>query len=256
MLDLDEACAAIRREMSAAIDELEGVDAGAWARPTRCREWTVAGLVAHLTWGQRLEAQGVEGVATGRAVALEVPPVPVAPPGPALAGLRAAHEDLWAHLEARTTDDLQRPAPMPYGPVPLWLMLQVIAMEVGVHHSDLRTALGLNGHLSPDVVRATAAFLSAFLPAVATGGARPDRRVCYRLVGRQGDVDLAVSWDGEAWSVGDGQALAGDATVTISGDDGDVCLFVLGRTVLAEAALAVEGDRAAAEAFQRFVPGP
>ncbi len=256
MLDLDEARAAIRREMSAAIGELEAVDADGWGKPTRCRDWTVADLVAHLTWGQRLEAQGVEGLATGRTVAVDVPPVPVADHDVLLAGLRAAHEDLRAHLEARTADDLERGAPMPYGPVPLRLLLQIITMEVGVHHSDLRTAIGLGGELAPDVVRATAAFLTAFLPLLATGGNRPARPVTYRLTGRQGNVDLAVGWDGDAWSVGSGHAVDGEGTVTLSGDDSDVCLFVLGRRALADAELRVEGDPDTAAAFQEFVPGP
>ena len=256
MLDLDGARAAIRREMSAAIGELEGIDAAGWAHPTPCHDWMVADLVAQLTWGQRLEAQGVEGLATGRTVAVDVPRVPVAAPDVLLAGLRTAHEDLWAHLTARTPDDLDRMAPMPYGVLPLGLFLQVITMEVGVHHSDLRTAIGLDGALAPDVVRATAAFLAAFLPVIAGGGARPARPVTYRLAGRQGNVDLAVVWDGDAWSAGIGHTVDGEATVTLSGDDSDVCLFVLGRTALADAELLVEGDPDTAAAFQEFVPGP
>ena len=256
MLDLDEARAAIRREMSAAIGELEAVDADGWGKPTRCRDWTVADLVAHLTWGQRLEAQGVEGVATGRTVAVDVPPVPVADHHVLLAGLRAAHEDLWAHLGGRTADDLERPAPMPYGPVPLGLLLQIITMEVGVHHSDLGTAVGLSGELAPDVVRATAAFLAACLPVIAAGGTRPARPVTYRLTGRQGKIDLGVVWDGDTWSVGPGPTVDGEGTVTLSGDDSDVCLFVLGRRAWADARLLVEGDPDTAAAFQEFVPGP
>ena len=256
MLDLDEARAAIRREMSAAIGELEGVDADGWAQPTRCRDWTVADLVAHLIWGQRLEAQGVEGLGTGRTVGVDVPPVAVEAPGELLAGLRTAHEDLWAHLSIRTADDLERPAPMPYGPVPLVALLQIVTMEVGVHHSDLRTAIGLDGELAPDVVRATAAFLTAFLPVIAGGGTRPARPVTYRLTGRQGNVDLAVVWDGEAWSVGSGHTVDGQATVTLSGDDSDVCLFILGRRALGGAELLTEGDPDMAGAFQEFVPGP
>ena len=198
----------------------------------------------------------MEGVATGRTVAVDVPPVPMADHDVLLAGLSAAHEDLRAHLEARTADDLERAAPMPYGAVPLGLLLQLITMEVGVHHSDLRTALGLSGELAPDVVRSTAAFLAAFLPVIAAGGTRPARPVAYRLTGRQGYVDLAVVWDGESWSVGSGHAVDGDGTVTLSGGDSDVCLFVLGRTVLADAGLLVEGDADTGAAFQEFVPGP
>jgi uncharacterized protein (TIGR03083 family) len=249
MLDLDAARAAIGREMAAALAELEGIDLACWSKRTRCRDWTVADLVAHLIWGQRLEAQALEGVATGRTEAVEVPPVPVDEPGPMVAALRAAHRQLMDQLEPRTADDLDRGAPMPYGTLPLGILVQVVAMEVGVHHSDLRHALGLTDTLAPDVVLATAAFLGAFLPVLAAGGARPDRPVSYRLAGRDGDVDLAFGWDGQAWSV-----TEGPVTVTVSGEDSDICLFGLGRTGLAR--LSVDGDRALAAAFHDYVPGP
>ena len=249
MLDLDAACAAIGREMSTALTELEGIDPARWSKPTRCREWTVADLVAHLIWGQRLEAQAVEALATGRTEAVEVPPVPVGEPRAMVADLRAAHGELMGQLEARTAGDLDRGAPMPYGTLPLGILVQVVAMEVGVHHSDLRHGLGLPDALAPDVVRATAAFLGAFLPVVAGGGARPDGPVTYRLAGRDGGIDLTFGWDGQAWSATDGPA-----TVTVSGDDSDVCLFALGRAGLER--LSVDGHADAAAAFHRYVPGP
>ena len=249
MLGLDEARAAIGREMTTALAELDGIEPARWSEPTRCWDWPVADLVAHLIWGQRLEAQAVEGLATGRTEAVEVPPVAVGEPGAMVAGLRAAHGELMHQLEARPAADLDRGAPMPYGTLPLAVLVQVVAMEVGVHHSDLRAALGMPDALAPDVVRATAAFLGAFLPVVAAGGARPDRPVSYRLAGRGGNVDLAFGWDGQAWS-----AIDGPTAVTLSGDDSDVCLFALGRTGLER--LSVDGDPKLAAAFQDYVPGP
>ena len=243
MLDLDQARRAVRREMTTALDELGGLDDDAWARPTRCHGWTIADLAAHLVWGQRLEAQGVEAIATGRTEALDVPPVSVPEARALPMQLAAAHEELWTVLEARTVDDLSKPAAMPYGPVPLGLFLQVVAMEVGVHHSDLRAALGLPDDLGADVARATAAFLAAFLPALAASGGRPAEPVRYVLRGRSFELE---------WSSGEGAAR----TVTLSGDDSDLCLFVLGRRTLEEVELTVEGDRALAARFKEFVPGP
>lgn len=241
MLSLEQARRAIRREVLVALDELAALDGEAWARPTRCQEWTVADLVAHLVWGQRLEAQGVAAIATGRTEALDVPDVSAADPGGLPVQLHAAHEELWAALEARTADDLDRPAAMPYGPVPLGLFLQVVAMEVGVHHSDLRAALGLPDDLGADVARATAAFLAAFLPVLAAAGDRPAEPVRYVL--------RAPSFELE-WSSGDGAGR----TVTISGPDGELCLFALGRRGLDD--LHVDGDPALAARFKEFVPGP
>lgn len=241
MLDLDGARRAIRREMRAALDELDGLDEQGWQRPTRCRGWSVADLAAHLVWGQRLEAQGVAAIATGRTEALEVPDVTVVDPRALPVQLRAAHEELWAALEARTVDDLSSPAAMPYGPVPLGLFLQVVAMEVGVHHSDLRAALGLPDDLGADVARAAAAFLAAFLPALAAAGDRPEEPVRFLLRGRSFELE---------WSSGEGASQ----TVTIAGPDSDLCLFVLGRRGVEE--LHVEGDPGPAARFKEFVPGP
>ena len=251
MLDLDQAREAIRREIGTALEELEGLDDDGWSRATSCHGWTVADLVAHLIWGQRLEAQGVDGVLTGRSVAVEVPAVPVAAPPVLVRDLRAAHHELLAGLDALRTDHLIRPAPMPYGPVPVPLLLQIITMEVGVHHSDLRVAAGGRGELQPDVVRGTAAFLQAFLPVLAGGGARPEGPVAYRLEGRDGNLVLTVGWDGVAWSTN----AVTRPTVTFSGADSDLCLFTLGRIGLDDP-LEVDGDRVAAGRFKEFLPGP
>jgi uncharacterized protein (TIGR03083 family) len=241
MLSLDEARRAIRREMQVALDELTGLDGDGWDRATRCQGWTVADLVAHLVWGQRLEAQGVAAIAEGRTEALDVPDTSVADPRALPAQLGAAHEELWAALQDRTADDLSSSAAMPYGPVPLGLFLQVVAMEVGVHHSDLRAALGLPDDLGADVARASAAFLAAFLPVLAAGGDRPAEPVRYVLRGRSFELE---------WSSGAGA----EETVTIAGPDSELGLFLMGRRDLEE--LQVDGDAVLAARFKQFVPGP
>ncbi len=253
MLALDDARTAIRVEMAAVRAELGAAADDAWSRPTRCTGWDVADLVAHLVWGQRLEAQGVEAVGTGRTTAREVPSVEPTRPAELLAQLDEAHAQLWRALAQRTADDLGTPAPMPYGPVPLGLLLQVITMEVGVHHSDLRAALDLPAHLGADVVAATAVFLGTFLPALAAAGTRPDAPVSYRLQGQV--VDLTLSFDGDGWRVGD-PGPGGVPAVVFSGADSDLCLFVLGRTALEPARITATGDMAAARRFSEYVPGP
>ena len=90
---------------------------------------------------------------------------------------------------------------MPFGLAPVGLLLQIIAMEVGVHASDLREAVGGDGVLEDDVVAATATVLAAFLPSLAGNGSTPDGPVRFRLQGE--DVDLALAFDGTAWAIGD-----------------------------------------------------
>ncbi len=251
MLDLDAARTAVRREMVELVHELGVVADDAWSRPTRCAGWTVADLVAHLVWGQRLEAQAVEAVGTGRTTPLGVPAVGVAAPRELLAQLGEAHARLWEALADRTTDDLGASAPMPYGSIPLGLLLQVIAMEVGVHHSDVRAALGLAAHLAPDVVTATATFLAAFLPVLAAPGCTPSGPLSYRFLG--GLVDLWLSFDATGWST---TGAGATATVTFSGADSDLCLLALGRVRPDSPRIEVVGDAAVAGRFPEYVPGP
>ena len=250
MLDLDEARAAIGREMEAALAELRAIADDDWSRPTRCAGWLVRDLVVHLVWGQRVEAQGVEAVGTGRTSPLDVPAVEAVEPVQLLCLLETAHAGLREALDQRTADESGVPAPMPYGPVPLGLLLQVITMEVGIHHSDLRDALGLPSGLAPDVAVATAAFLSAFLPVLAAASSPPAAPVSYRLRGQV--VYVPFSFDGVTWRVSTPGTVP---TVTFSGADSDVCLFAVGRMPLGSPSITVTGDRVAAARFRDYVPG-
>jgi uncharacterized protein (TIGR03083 family) len=249
MLPLDDARTAIRREMAATLAVVDALDDAGWATPTRCDGWRVADLVAHLAWGQRLVAGGVAGMLAGRDTP-ELPDAVAADEPTALPGeLRRAHEALVAELDRVGADDVTRPAPMPFGLVPTALLLQVVAMEVGVHGSDLRAALGGDDGLADDVVRATAVVLGAFLPALASA-TRPAAPVAYRLAGEV--VDLTLAFAGDAWTVaGD----TGTPAVTLAGADSDLCLFALGRGTIDERRLHVDGDPEAAARFRDHFPG-
>ena len=123
-------------------------------------------------------------------------------------------------------------------------------MEVGIHHSDLRHALGLPADLAADVVVATAGFLATFLPVLAGASSAPTAPVSYRLRGQV--LDVPFSFDGVAWST----AAAGPGpTVTFSGADSDVCLFAAGRLPLDSPRITVTGDPVAAGRFRDYVPG-
>lgn len=255
MLSLDEARAAHAREVVAVVDAVAGLDDGQWQAATRCEGWTVRDLVAHVAWGQRLEANGVAGLVEGRTTPLV--PDDMTAPGrdEVLAELRSSSQALLDGLADRTDADLERLAPMPFGMPPLAVLIQVIAMEVGVHASDLHAALGRPSTLAPDVVRATETFLRLFLPTLAAGGPEDGASVSCRLEGAT--VDLSLAWDGSAWSSVDAAAAgAATSTVTIKGADSDLCLYALGRLgpALDDAGLTVTGDDELASCFRSYFP--
>lgn len=251
MLTLDHARVAIRREMRGVLTCLSSLEDTAWSDPTRCAGWSVTDLVAHLVWGQRLEAGALRGAAEGRDAA-EVPaPVEAGDPDVLVDRLRAAHAELDGFLEALDEGALERFAPMPFGAAPVGLLLQIITMEVGIHASDLREAVGGDGVLEDDVVAATATVLGVFLPSLAGNGSRPEGPVRFRLLGE--DVDVALGFDGTAWSTSG--AGAEDADVTFRGRDSDLVLYALGRGSIDDRRLEVDGDVSRAEDFRGHVPG-
>jgi uncharacterized protein (TIGR03083 family) len=251
MLDLDAARTGILREMAATIDRLERLDADGWARPTRLEGWTVGDLAAHLAWGQALEAEGLRRMLAGAGDPYLPETRTHTDPAATLADLTKQHADLAAQLAAVTGNDLARPCPLPYGPVPTATFLQVIAMEVGVHGNDLAAALGDGARLPADVVSATAAYLSFAVPLHAMAATEvPGRPLAWRLTGPT--VDLRIWWDGERWAA---TAEPGDqpADCTVTGDDDALVLFVLGRV---PAAALTATDPGLAADLGRYVPGP
>jgi uncharacterized protein (TIGR03083 family) len=247
VLTLDAARTAIRREVAASLALLDELDAAAWTRPTRCAGWTVADLVAHLAWGQRLEAAGFAGGAAGQTEPVELAAIPLDEPPVLRSSFAEGHAALDAELTALTDADLERLCPMPFGLAPAALLLQIVAMEVGVHGSDLADAVDRPGALADDVVDATATVLAVFLPALATG---PDEGADYRFAGD--GVDVRFRHDGTSWSTAPADSAA---AVTFRGSGSDLCLYLLGRGSVEERRLQVDGDLSAAARFRGIVPG-
>ncbi len=251
MLTLEEARRTIADGVGATLRTLRTLDEHHWDAPTPCAGWTVRDLVAHLAWGQRLEGTGLAAMHAGSTTTIAVPPVTERDPAELVAALQAEHAFLLAGIDAATEADLHRIAPMPFGPAPLALLLQVITNEVAIHGHDLLSALGTPRPVTSDAMRGVTATLTAFLPVLAAGGTPPPDPVAFRLVGHE-HFDVTLEWTGSAWQLGP----ADMATVTISGDDTAVALFALGRLDAAHPTLRIQGDRTAAERFKQHVPGP
>jgi uncharacterized protein (TIGR03083 family) len=242
---------AVDRDWGSAVDRLAVLDDDGWATPTRCAGWTVADLVRHTVWGVSMEADALRRVRLaedGTADGLDLPRD--TPPTELLARLREARSDLVDEL-GQVAADPGRPAPMPYGDVPVSAVLDVFVMEAAVHAGDVAHALGADVPLEPDAVAATAAVLAAFFPVFAANSTSPPADgTTFALAGSS--VRLAGGWTDGALQMGDVDAPA----VSVTGEDSPVLLFALGRLPADDPRLTVTGDAGLARAFKTYVPGP
>jgi uncharacterized protein (TIGR03083 family) len=240
------------REWSRFLDHLQTAGEQGWRRPTRCAGWTVADLAAHALWGTTMEADalrrvrdGGPGHATGRVVDASTDRRAV------LAELRQAHADLVTEVGRLAGTDLTLSAPMPYGDVPVDVLLDVYAMEAGIHGSDLADAVGEAPALSLTVARATESFLHMFLPVLAQPAPNPP----------SGSDSFLLAGDrvriGGRWAAGALVLEPPDVpAVTVEGDDTAVLLFAMGRVPASHPRLRVDGDQHLAGDLKTYLPGP
>ena len=251
-LTVEEARDSIAREWATFADRLADVGEEAWNRQTRLAGWTVADLVVHAVWGVTMEADALRrarvdlpGRADGRTVA------PDEDRAVLTENVRQARAELADELERLEGGDLSATAPMPYGDMPIGVLLNVFAMEAGIHGSDLAAALGDEQPLSPTVVRATETFLLGFLPVLAQAATPPPAGAdSFALTGET--VRITGHWREQGLVIDETNRPA----VTIEGDDTAVLLFALGRAQVNDARLHHHGDHDLAVNFKSYVPGP
>jgi uncharacterized protein (TIGR03083 family) len=245
MLSLEDVRAVHSRDMAEILNRLRLASDGEWQAETPCAGWTVADLAAHLASIEALGADALERMRAG---------VPDPPPMPTLTGDRTTVIAALEHhagrvesaLAALAPQDLDKAVPMPAGPVPLPVVLQVYAVEAGVHAQDVQMAMSGRGVLPPDVIEAVA----ALLPGVLRRGEEPPAGTAYRLVGTT--VDVSYTWQDGEWQH---EPAVDDAACVIEGDDNTVLLFAFGRIGADDPGLHVS-DLEAARRFKAFLPGP
>jgi uncharacterized protein (TIGR03083 family) len=255
MLDTSTATAVTARNWEAVLATLRGLDDPGWSAPTRCAGWQVRDLIEHAVWGVSMEADAVRRARSGQGGRADG----VTLAGPAdtallVEALSEAVTDLVFELATGTDEDDARTVPLAAADVPWPLAVTIFAFEAAVHADDLAGALAPDAprpELEPDALRATAAFLTWFLPLMAPVGEPPAPGMAVRFAGDGGQVDFALTWDGSTWS----RAQAG-AGLTIAGSDSDVARVALGRLPVDDFALRVSGDPAAAAQVKRWLPGP
>lgn len=258
MFDLTTAAKAADRDFGAILDRLEQLDEPGWERPVRCQGWTVRSLARHLIAASRGQADGFRRAAADLAGLAALEPPRERETAEVLAALRAGRASLLDALRMLPDAALAGIVPLPFGPLPGPVALQIVALEYGFHRNDLDWALGDEEPLGEDIASALLELAPGLIPMLAAGspvsaaGEQPGAPLAYQLAAPAATVGAA--FDGSAWAVAPGPP-AGPAACHISGDDSPVALFIMGRISATHPDLTVS-DLAAASQFKRFFPGP
>jgi uncharacterized protein (TIGR03083 family) len=255
VFDFTTAPETTEREFGALLDRLAVLEDPAWDMPVRCAGWTITDLVGHLVAAATGQADGLRAAASGRQrlATLEVPPT--RDPVKLRELLSDAHTELLDAMAAFSPDLAEAIVPLPFGPLPAMLALQIVPIEYGFHHNDLLHALDADTPLPADVAAALIAILPGLLVVLASGsavgapGQVPPGPLAYRLASPGGSVTLA--FDGERWTPAED---AGDEC-RIEGDDSAIALFAMGRIFAGDTRLRVS-DPARAARFKAWFPGP
>ena len=249
MIDVKTGRAVIDEQTARSLDLLDVVD---WTTATRLAGWAVADLASHLAWGQGLQADAWRRLAAGDSTTVAAAVAPDdADKGSVMAAIRSANAALGEALGAVTDEQVATGfCSMPYGTLPAPFVLLLATMEAGVHRSDLAAAAGQDDTLDEVTVEAAAAVIGGALPmlgAAGDGSAPAGTSIVLRAPG----LELTAARGDDGWTVG---APLAEATTTITGTTSDVALFALGRRPAS--AMDVSGDRAGADRFKVWFPGP
>jgi uncharacterized protein (TIGR03083 family) len=254
MFDFDTAASVTERELRSLRDELDALNDEAWTLPVRCAGWTIADLAAHLVGAANGQANGLRSASpTGGPLAELVAP-DTRDPAKLRGLLKESSEALGASI-AFTPALAESIVPLPFGPVPAALALQIVPLEYGFHRNDLGAATGSDEPLPDDIAVALVGILPGLLPVLAGGsavcapGELPDERVAFRLTSPSSTVEL--TFDGQRWEPGED----GPTVCRIEGDDSAIALFAMGRIGADDPRLGVSGSSQARN-FKRWFPGP
>ena len=215
---------------------IERLEPGDWDAPTRCVEWKVRDLVAHLRWGTEVGNELMSRVARGSGERLFAGFDPRRTPGEALAPLRS-HTDAENLAAIREGDDrmlaaaralaaagVEEEADTPLGWVPWPLAVNHLLWDSWLHERDLLLPLGAAPAPDPGEVGLVASYQLVPLGSIlARVGVRC--RIDLRLAGTGGgayrlDVGDAVAVDHPTEPPGAEGCIRGDAVTVIEAMSG------------------------------------
>jgi len=192
---------------------LSGLSAPQWTTPSRCDEWRVQDVVAHLTgtdqfWNLSI-ASGLAGTPTRFLAAFDPKTTPAAmvdavrdvAPADTLAAYLAATDALCATVESLDDANWNALAEAPPGHVAIDALVHHALWDSWVHERDVLEPLGMKQDEERDEIIASLRYAGAISPAFAlqssparTGAlvldvTRPDARVVVTVDGHLGVAD-------------------------------------------------------------------
>jgi len=171
-----------RRRFAAMLDDLSADD---WRAPSRCENWSVQDVVAHLVgvnafWNASVQA-GLAGAPTRVLVGFDpaatpqlmIEPMRVLEPGAVLEQFVQSNEALIASVESLDDAAWSRPAETPAGHVPIRLLAHHALWDAWVHERDVALPLSLSPPVEADEVVSCLRYAAALSPAFAISDGRP-----------------------------------------------------------------------------------
>jgi uncharacterized protein (TIGR03083 family) len=170
-----------RRRLQATLEALRPDD---WSSPTRCDEWSVQDVVAHLVgvnafWQASVQA-GLAGTPTrvlagfdpAVTPALLIAPMRELAPEDVLEQFVASNDGLLAVLEGLDDRQWMTAAETPAGHVAIRVVAHHGLWDSWVHERDIALPLGLTPPVEPDEIRSSLRYVSALGPAFALSTGR------------------------------------------------------------------------------------
>lgn len=203
----ERSCAALSAELHALDAIVADLSPADLARPTRCPDWSLEILLAHLVRGvDRLRAYLTESLpdeppsigwlsywTTVAVVADSASITERARQFAAQVNDRAVQR-VWEDMHARALEVTEaapadRGVPTPFGVLRLDHYLTTRVVEVTVHGLDLRDAVGLEQVATPQALEVTTAVLDALLPGDRAPGHEDDMTFVLAATGRSPSDD-------------------------------------------------------------------
>ncbi len=170
-----------RRRLQAMLEALGPDD---WAGSTRCDQWSVQDVVAHLVgvnafWQASVQA-GLAGAPTRMLVGFDpavtpdliIEPMRSLTPGEVLEQFVASNDSLLAVLDGLDDQQWMTAAETPAGHVAIRVVAHHGLWDCWVHERDIALPLGLTPPVEPDELRSSLRYVSALGPAFALSTGR------------------------------------------------------------------------------------
>jgi uncharacterized protein (TIGR03083 family) len=233
----------ITRDTAWIAARLSGCDGGAWSHRTRCPEWNVLELAAHLVTVQRFAGAVLKGAVEGHSA--KTPGDFHGDPTTTVGAFARAAECVEAALAQLVSDTLEREVVIDdVEAVTVRHLVEVLALELTVHALDLAEAVGETRHLTEDEMRVVVSALPDVLDP------SPTRPETTAFVLRSVAFELPFTWRNSAW-----WPEPGSDPCSIEGEPDAVLLFALGRASFNKSNLTTNRPKDA-RTFKRHLRGP